>query len=139
MSFENLKQLTRGTATITIDGITEEVHLLTVKQREEYENILNKGLGNIQTSLGRSTEQKANMNVEKVNKSQQAANRYLVLNSGITHENGTAITEEDIDQLYSIYPRLVKELKRVNDIIEVEDETMLKAVQNKNENDLKNF
>ena len=139
MSFENLKQLTRGTATITIDGITEEVHLLTVKQREEYENILNKGLGNIQTSLGRATEQKANMNVEKVNKSQQAANRYLVLHSGITHENGTAITEEDIDQLYSIYPRLVKELKRVNDIIEVEDETMIKAVQNKNENDLKNF
>jgi len=136
MSFESLKQLATGTAVIKIQGVEETVNLLTVGQREHYENLLNSGMGTVQANIGRGSEQKANMNIEKMNKAQQKANHYLIAQS-LTKEDGTNITDDDIDGLYLIYPELVKELKRVNDIIDVDDSTAQEILSQKTTNDIK--
>lgn len=136
MSFESLKQLATGTATIKIQGVEETVNLLTVGQREHYENLINTGMGTVQANIGRGSEQKANMNIEKMNKAQQKANHYLISQS-LTKEDGSNITDEDIDGLYLIYPELVKELKRVNDIIDVDDTTTQEIISQKTNNDIK--
>lgn len=137
MSFESLKQLATGTAVIKIQGVEETVNLLTVGQREHYESLVNSGMGTVQANIGRGADsQKANMNIEKITKAQQKANHYLIANS-LTKEDGTPITEDDIDGLYLIYPELVKELKRVNDIIESDDKTTQEILSQKTTNDIK--
>ena len=40
MSFNNIKQLAKGTSTISINGVKEEVKLLTVREKEQYDNIV---------------------------------------------------------------------------------------------------
>lgn len=137
MSFENIKQLAQGKATITINNVTEEVNLLTVSERERYDSLTNEGFGTIQANLGRGNQtQKANMNIQKVTEAHNRADHYLIKCSFKTDDK--EITEEDINGLYDIYPLLVKELKRVNGIIDTDDEKVIEALQEKTEQDLKN-
>ena len=116
MSFQNIKELAKGTATITVEGVSEEVKLLTVRQRETYDGMVNEGFGTV-----------------RVTEASNRADHYLIQCSYPQED----ITEESIDELYSIYPVLVKELKRVNGIIDTDDEAVINALQNKTENDLK--
>ncbi|WP_292475446.1 hypothetical protein [Methanosphaera sp.] len=133
MSFQNIRQLAKGTATITVEGVSEEVKLLTVRQRETYDGMVNEGFGTVRTNLGRNSQQEANMNIKKVTEASNRADHYLIQCSYPEEE----ITEESIDELYSIYPVLVKELKRVNGIIDTDDEAVINALQNKTENEIK--
>ena len=133
MSFENIKQLAKGTATITINNESEDVRLLTVSEREQYDSLVNEGFGTIQANLGRNQTQKANMNIQKVTEAHNKADHYLIKTT-FKEEN---LSDDDIDNLYDIYPILVKELKRVNSIIDTDDEQVIQALQNKTENDLK--
>lgn len=133
MVFENFKQLTEGKATITVKGHTEEVKLLTVAEKEKYDSLTNEGFGTIQANLGRNTTQKANMNIQKVTEAHNKADHYLIK----TTFKESNISEEDINELYDVYPILVKELKRVNNIIDTDDEQVIEALQNKTEQNLK--
>ena len=135
MSFDNIKQLARGTDYITIEGVKEEVHLLTVSEREKYTSLANEGIGTIQANLGRGQTQKTNMNINKLTEATNKAEHYLIKCSFKTEEK--EITEEDINGLYNIYPVLVKELKRVNGIIETDDETVIETLQNQTEQKIK--
>lgn len=133
MSFNNIKQLAKGTSTISINGVEEEVKLLTVREKEQYDNIVNEGFGTIQANLGRNTTQQANMNIQRVTSSQYKADRFLIK----TTYKDEKISDEDIDNLYNIYKELVSELKRVNGIITTDDETVIQALQNETENNIK--
>lgn len=136
MSFENIKQLTKGTAQITIKGNTEEVRLLKVHEREFYDSLVNEGFGTVQANLGHGTESKANMNIKKVNEAQKRAEHYLIRQSFITPE-GKEITESDIDELYDLYDPLVSELKRVNGIIDASNEELAETLSRNAESKIK--
>ena len=137
MSFENIKQLTKGTATIKVKDLTEEVRLLTVSEREQYDNLTNEGFGTIQANFGgRQQQQKANMNIQKVTQATRRAEHYLIRRSFL-NDDGTEIGEEEIDALYEIYPLLVSELKRVNGIIDAEDKELINAMTKDTEQSLK--
>ena len=123
MSFDNILQLANGTATITVEGVEEQVKLLTISEKQEYEKLANKGLGKITMGIGEQrTEQKTNLDVEKVTTAQNEADNYLIKTTFTTKDK--TITDEDIDKLYNIYQPLVDELKRVNHIREVEPERL---------------
>jgi len=118
MSFKQLKQLANGTAEITINGETQTVQKLKIFEKEEYNRIVNTGLGTIKTGLnGGTSNQSANLNVEKVTSAQDKADKYLIK----TTFKDEQVTDDDINNLYDIYPVLVAELKRVNNITEVEN------------------
>lgn len=121
MSFKDLQQLASATAEITIQGNTQIVQKLTIKEKEEYTRLVNQGLGTIRTDMGQSNNtQSANLNVERVTTAQDKANRYLIKQSYKDEE----ITDKDIDQLYDVYDELVAELKRINHISEVDNEKL---------------
>mgnify|MGYP003522033221 CR=1 FL=1 len=118
MSFKQIKQLANGTAEITINGETQTVQKLKIFEKEEYNRIVNTGLGTIKTGLnGGTSNQSANLNVEKVTSAQDKADKYLIK----TTFKDEQVTDDDINNLYDIYPVLVAELKRVNNITEVEN------------------
>ena len=118
MSFKQLKQLANGTAEININGETQTVQKLKIFEKEEYNRIVNTGLGTIKTGLnGGTSNQSANLNVEKVTSAQDKADKYLIK----TTFKDEQVTDDDINNLYDIYPVLVAELKRVNNITEVEN------------------
>ena len=54
---------------------------------------------------------------------QKRAEHYLIRQSFLSDE-GTEITEEDIDLLYDLYDPLIKELKRVNGIVDASNEEL---------------
>jgi len=121
MSFKDLQQLASATAEITIQENTQIVQKLTIKEKEEYTRLVNQGLGTIRTDMGQSNNtQSANLNVERVTTAQDKANRYLIKQSYKDEE----ITDKDIDQLYDVYDELVSELKRINHISEVDNDTL---------------
>ena len=118
MSFKQLKKIANGTAEITINGETQTVQKLKIFEKEEYNRIVNTGLGTIKTGLnGGTSNQSANLNVEKVTSAQDKADKYLIK----TTFKDEQVTDDDINNLYDIYPVLVAELKRVNNITEVEN------------------
>jgi len=121
MSFKDLQQLASATAEITIQENKQIVQKLTIKEKEEYTRLVNQGLGTIRTDMGQSNNtQSANLNVERVTTAQDKANRYLIKQSYKDEE----ITDKDIDQLYDVYDELVSELKRINHISEVDNDTL---------------
>ncbi|WP_323736277.1 hypothetical protein PXD04_10400 [Methanosphaera sp. ISO3-F5] len=136
MSFENIKQLTKGEATIKIKDYTETVRLLTVSEREQYDNLTNEGLGTVQTQFGKNSTQKANMNIQKMTQASKRAEHYLIRRSFLK-DDGTEIEEKDIDELYDLYDPLVSELKRVNGIIDTDDKKVIEALTGETENAIK--
>lgn len=127
MSFKQLQQLAEGTAEININGEKQVVQKLKIFEKEEYNKIVNKGLGTIKTGLsGDTSNQTANLNVEKVTTSQNQADKYLIK----TTFKDEKITDEDINNLYDIYPILVNELKRINNIVEVENSNLDDDIKN---------
>lgn len=127
MSFKQLQQLAEGTAEININGEKQVVPKLKIFEKEEYNKIVNKGLGTIKTGLsGDTSNQTANLNVEKVTTSQNQADKYLIK----TTFKDEKITDEDINKLYDIYPILVDELKRINNIVEVENSNLDDDIKN---------
>lgn len=127
MSFKQLQQLAEGTAEININGEKQVVPKLKIFEKEEYNKIINKGLGTIKTGLsGDTSNQTANLNVEKVTTSQNEADKYLIK----TTFKDEKITDEDINKLYDIYPILVDELKRINNIVEVENSNLDDDIKN---------
>lgn len=127
MSFKQLQQLAEGTAEININGEKQVVPKLKIFEKEEYNKIVNKGLGTIKTGLsGDTSNQTANLNVEKVTTSQNQADKYLIK----TTFKDEKITDEDINNLYDIYPILVNELKRINNIVEVENSNLDDDIKN---------
>lgn len=128
MSFNELIKTVQNTDTIKINGQEITVNKLTVRELETYKSIVNKALGTIKMGMGNERNlQSANMNVEQVTNAQDKADHYLIQRSFKDEE----ISEEQINQLYDLYTPLVEELKRVNNINEVNNERL--------EDDLKNF
>lgn len=117
MSFKELQQLAEGTAEIEINGKKQVVQKLKIFEKEEYNRIINQGLGTIKTGIGGANNQSANLNVEKVTLAQDKADKYLIK----TTFKDEKITDDDINNLYDIYPVLLAELKRVNHISEVDN------------------
>lgn len=127
MSFKDLQQLAEGTAEININGEVQVVRKLKIFEKEEYNRIINKGLGTIRTGLnGRESSQQANLNVEQVTIAQDKADKYLIKTTFSDEE----ISDDDINNLYDIYPVLVAELKRVNNISEVDSEELADDIKN---------
>jgi hypothetical protein len=123
MSFSDLQKLANATAEITIQGKTQIIQKLTIREKEEYNKLVNQGLGNIKTNISqRNTDntQTANLNIEKVSLAQEKANRYLIKQTFKTEK----ISDDDIDELYEVYDELLSELKRVNHIVEVDNEEL---------------
>lgn len=128
MSFQDLLKRVQSTVTITIDGIELTVNKLTVKELEHYKSIVNKALGTIKMGMGNERNlQSANMNVDQVSTAQDQADKYLIKCSFKNEE----ITDEQINELYEIYNPLVNELKKINNINEVDNGEL--------EDDLKNY
>lgn len=127
MSFKNLLGRVQKTAEIQIGEETLTVYKLTVKEHEKYKQIVNKALGTVKMGMGdnRNT-QSANMNVEQVSTAQDKADRYMIKCAFKDEE----INDEQIDELFDLYGPLVAELKRVNNITEVDTSRL--------EDDLKN-
>lgn len=133
MSFDSIKQLTTGTSNIKIKDKTIKIKLLSVSQREQYDNLANEGFGTIQANFGGNAQQKANMNIVKVNQAQKRAEHYLIKMS-FPEDN---VEEKDIDELYDIYPELVSQLKQANGIIDTDNEEAVRALTNDTENAIK--
>ena len=127
MSFNDLVKTIQSKQEITVNGQTITVDKLTVKELEQYKNIVNRALGTVKMGMGNERNlQSANMNVEQVSVAQDKADHYLIQCS-FKEEN---IGEEEIDKLYDLYTPLVEELKRVNNISEADNSQL--------EDDLKN-
>ena len=127
MSFKELQQLAEGTAEIEINGETQIVPKLKIFEKEEYNRIVNQGLGTIKAGLnGNANNQSANLNVEKVTIAQDKADKYLIR----TTYKDEDITDDDINNLYDIYPVLVSELKRINHINDVDSEQLADDLKN---------
>lgn len=126
MSFKELQQLAEGTAEININGKTQVVQKLKIFEKQEYNKIVNQGLGTIKTGLNEGATNSANLNVERVTTAQDKADKYLIK----TTFKDEKITDEDINNLYDIYDVLVDELKRVNNIIEVENKKLEDDIKN---------
>lgn len=127
MTFKKLQQLATGTAEIEVNGEKQVVNKLKIFEKEKYNQIINKGLGTIKTGLsGDTSNQTANLNVEKVTTAQNQADNYLIKTT-FKDEN---ITDDDINNLYEIYPILVSELKRINGISEVDADQLADDIKN---------
>lgn len=127
---EKFKAMVSNTATITINDETETVRKLTVKELEHYEKIVNTGLGKMQTGLNDRSGQKASIDIEKFGTKQNEADKYLIKRSFLNPEGEETVTDEDINELYELYPVIVSELKRVNHIGEVDTEEVSEAIKN---------
>lgn len=127
MTFKKLQQLATGTAEIEVNGEKQVVNKLKIFEKEKYNQIINKGLGTIKTGLnGRDSSQQATLNVEQVTTAQNKADNYLIKTT-FKDEN---ITDDDINNLYEIYPILVSELKRINGISEVDADQLADDIKN---------
>jgi len=132
MVFENLKQLIETNVEIEIKGQTEQIRKLSVSEREQYDKLVNKGLGKVQMGLGQARNtQTSNFDVEKATDAQNKANRYLVKRSFATDPTSDSpVTDEDIDALYDLYPIMVEEIKKANNIGEVNTEEVESKLKN---------
>lgn len=127
MSFQELIKTVQNKQEITVNGQTLTVDKLTVKELEQYKNIVNRALGTVKMGMGNERNlQSANMNVEQVSAAQDKADHYLIQCSFKDEEIG----EEEIDKLYDLYTPLVEALKKVNNINETDNSRL--------ESDLKN-
>lgn len=127
MTFKKLQQLATGTAEIEVNGEKQVVNKLKIFEKEKYNQIINKGLGTIKTGInGRDSSQQATLNVEQVTTAQNKADNYLIKTT-FKDEN---ITDDDINNLYEIYPILVSELKRINGISEVDADQLADDIKN---------
>ena len=137
LSFQDLQKIERKEDTITINGQTQTVRLLTVSEIEKYRSIINEGFGTVQTNVrGGTSQNQANINVQRMDNAQRKAEHYIIRRTFI-EDGQEVITEQDIDTLYDVYPLLVAELKRINDIIETNDESVIQALSNEKESTLK--
>jgi hypothetical protein len=127
LTFKKLQQLATGTAEIEVNGEKQVVNKLKIFEKEKYNQIINKGLGTIKTGInGRDSSQQATLNVEQVTTAQNKADNYLIKTT-FKDEN---ITDDDINNLYEIYPILVSELKRINGISEVDADQLADDIKN---------
>ena len=126
---DEFKQLTSNKAEINVQGIKKEVRKLTVSEIEQYQDIINQGIGNMQTGLNAREGQKANINLEKFAHKQNEADKYLIRRSFLDKDGNEVVTEQDIDELYDVYNDLVSELHRVNHINQEDPDALNEAIQ----------
>lgn len=127
MSFNELIKTVQNKQNITVNGMNLTVDKLTVKELENYKAIVNKALGTVKMGMGNERNlQSANMNVEQVTLAQDKADHYLIQCSFKDEEIG----EAEIDKLYDLYAPLVDELKRVNNIVEVDNDQLEADLKN---------
>ena len=112
MAITDIIQIAQKTAEIEIEGTKHKIHKLTVDETEEYQDIKNGGFGTIKAGIGGMREQSANLNMQKVNHADYEANKYLVKTSFSI--DGYTCTDEDMNNLYDLFPVVVEELKKVN-------------------------
>jgi len=127
--FDDLKNIAEEKATINIKGHEEEVRKLTVSEMENYQKILNKGIGKVKTNLSQQEVQQALLDIEKVGEKQSEADRYLIKRSFTPKGEESVITDDDIDDLYDVYNELVKQLHIINGINVVDNNTVEEKIK----------
>lgn len=127
--FDDLKNIAEEKATINIRGHEEEVRKLTVSEMENYQKILNKGIGKVKTNLSQQEVQQALLDIEKVGEKQSEADRYLIKRSFTPKGEESVITDDDIDDLYDVYNELVKQLHIINGINVVDNNTVEEKIK----------
>ena len=127
--FDDLKNIATEKATINIRGHEEEVRKLTVSEMENYQKILNKGIGKVKTNLSQQEVQQALLDIEKVGEKQSEADRYLIKRSFSEKGEESSITDDDIDDLYDVYNELVQQLHLINGINVVDNNNVEEQIK----------
>ena len=127
--FDDLKNIATEKATINIRGHEEEVRKLTVSEMENYQKILNKGIGKVKTNLSQQEVQQALLDIEKVGEKQSEADRYLIKRSFSEKGEESSITDDDIDDLYDVYNELVQQLHIINGINVVDNNNVEEQIK----------
>lgn len=127
--FDDLKNIATDKATINIRGHEEEVRKLTVSEMENYQKILNKGIGKVKTNLSQQEVQQALLDIEKVGEKQSEADRYLIKRSFSEKGEESSITDDDIDDLYDVYNELVQQLHIINGINVVDNNNVEEQIK----------
>lgn len=127
--FDDLKNIATEKATINIRGHEEEVRKLTVSEMENYQKILNKGIGKVKTNLSQQEVQQALLDIEKVGEKQSEADRYLIKRSFSEKGEKSSITDDDIDDLYDVYNELVQQLHLINGINVVDNNNVEEKIK----------
>lgn len=127
--FDDLKNIATDKATINIRGHEEEVRKLTVSEMENYQKIINKGIGKVKTNLSQQEIQQALLDIEKVGNQQSEADRYLIKRSFSEKGEESSITDDDIDDLYDVYNELVQQLHLINGINVVENNNVEEKIK----------
>lgn len=127
--FDDLKNIATDKATINIRGHEEEVRKLTVSEMENYQKILNKGIGKVKTNLSQQEVQQALLDIEKVGEKQSEADRYLIKRSFSEKGEESSITDDDIDDLYDVYNELVQQLHIINGINVVDNNNVEEKIK----------
>lgn len=127
--FDDLKNIATDKATINIRGHEEEVRKLTVSEMENYQKILNKGIGKVKTNLSQQEVQQALLDIEKVGEKQSEADRYLIKRSFSEKGEESSITDDDIDDLYDVYNELVQQLHLINGINVVDNNNVEEQIK----------
>ena len=127
--FDDLKNIAEDKATINIRGHEEEVRKLTVSEMENYQKILNKGIGKVKTNLSQQEVQQALLDIEKVGEKQSEADRYLIKRSFSEKGEESSITDDDIDDLYDVYNELVQQLHIINGINVVDNNNVEEKIK----------
>lgn len=131
MSIHTITDIINPYDYITIEGLDEKVKVkkLSVKEMREYERIRNEGFGTVKTNIGGMRDQTANINISKVSATQNDADIYLVKTS-FTYDDEVC-TDEDVENLYDLFPIVVTELKKINHInVGDEDEVSPTELEN---------
>lgn len=127
--FDDLKNIATDKATINIRGHEEEVRKLTVSEMENYQKIINKGIGKVKTNLSQQEVQQALLDIEKVGNQQSEADRYLIKRSFSEKGEESSITDDDIDDLYDVYNELVQQLHLINGINVVDNNNVEEQIK----------
>lgn len=127
--FDDLKNIATEKATINIRGHEEEVRKLTVSEMENYQKILNKGIGKVKTNLSQQEVQQALLDIEKVGEKQSEADRYLIKRSFSEKGEESSITDDDIDELYDVYNEVVQQLHIINGINVVDNNNVEEKIK----------
>lgn len=127
--FDDLKNIATEKATINIRGHEEEVRKLTVSEMENYQKILNKGIGKVKTNLSQQEVQQALLDIEKVGEKQSEADRYLIKRSFSEKGEESSITDDDIDDLYDVYNEVVQQLHIINGINVVDNDKVEEKIK----------
>ena len=140
--FDDLKNIATEKATINIRGHEEEVRKLTVSEMENYQKILNKGIGKVKTNLSQQEVQQALLDIiiadtllfcknkpKKVGEKQSEADRYLIKRSFSEKGEESSITDDDIDELYDVYNEVVQQLHIINGINVVDNNNVEEKIK----------